>query len=374
MTNQRIGFCCKYLLDTAEKKNKQIQDAERMLNTSTTTVAWLNRQTRGAAEDKLWSIVKHNLASVQRVLQIVATWTPALRMMRIGSDICPVYTESSWSYFWQQEDVRRFCETEFAKIGAFARANDIRLSFHPGQYCVLSSENSDIVQRSIDEFEYHTDMARWMGYGSSWHDHGFKINVHIAGRRGPQGIIDALGRLSPESRNLITIENDENTWGIDASIELANHVALVLDVHHHLLHSGGEYIQPDDVRCKKIWDSWQGTRPVIHYSISREDVLAGHDAKILPDIKQILESKKSNKTKLRAHSDDTWNIATNRWVLGFLPHTDIQVESKWKNISSRRLWQQIYDEQINIQTPGEDYELRTDSATDCYSGNPRTKN
>ena len=343
MTHPRIGFCCKYLLDTAEKKPKKIVEAESLLNCKTTTVAWLNRQTRSVAEDRLWSIAKYNLETVQRVLNIVATWEPNLRMMRLGSELFPVYTENSWRYFWQQPDVRAYLEREFAKIGEFARANDIRLSFHPGQYCVIASDNPDIVQRSIEEFEYHTDMARWMGYGNGWHDHGFKINVHISGRGGPAGILAALPRLSPESRNLITVENDENSWGIDASLELADHVALVLDVHHHLINTGGQYIQPDDARCKRIWESWRGVRPVIHYSISREDVLTGHDPEVLPDVRQLLESKTTNKTKLRAHSDDTWNLASNRWVLQFLPHADIQVESKWKNISSRRLWQQHLD-------------------------------
>jgi UV DNA damage endonuclease len=47
---------------------------------------------------------------------------------------------------------------------------------------VLASESDEIVERSILEFEYHADMARWMGYGASWHDHGFKINVHLSGK------------------------------------------------------------------------------------------------------------------------------------------------------------------------------------------------
>lgn len=341
MTIHRIGFCCKFLETADVKKSKQIKELERLLNTSSTTVSWLNRQPRDVAEVKLWSTMEHNLDSVQRMLVRVSQFPKQMRMVRLSSDLLPMYTEPTYGYFWQQNAVQKYCASEFAKIGEFARANDIRLSFHPGQFVVLSSIDDDIVCRSIAEFEYHVDMARWMGYGKSWHDHGFKINVHISGRRGPQGIIDVLARLTPEARNLITIENDENSWGIDASIELAEHVALVLDVHHHLINSGGEYIQPNDARCERIWKSWRGTRPVIHYSLSREDVLTGHDPEVLPDVRQLLDNKIMNKTKLRAHSDDAWNIASNRWVLQFLPHADIQVESKWKNISSNRLWQQM---------------------------------
>ena len=62
-----------------------------------------------------------------------------------------------------------------------------------------------------------------------------KVNVHISGRQGPEGIVKALPRLSPEARNLITIENDEMGWGLDATLQLEKHLALVLDIHHHLI-------------------------------------------------------------------------------------------------------------------------------------------
>lgn len=337
LTKKRIGFCCKWMLSTDPKPDKQTREHERRLNTSSTTVAWLKRQTTAVAEDKLWSVARHNLASVQRVLAEVAKLPPELHMMRVSSDLLPMYTEPSYSYFWQQKDVQDYCAGEFAKIGEFARKHDIRLSFHPGQFCVLASDNPDVVRRSVEEFEYHTDMARWMGYGSSWHDHGFKINVHIAGKQGPDGIVAVLPKLSTEARNLITIENDEMTWGINASLALKDHVALVLDIHHHLIHSNGEYIQATDDRWKEIIDSWRGVRPVIHYSLSREDVLVNHDTSVMPDVSKILTEGTSNKSKLRAHSDNAWNKACNLWALTFLNDADIQLEAKFKNIASKRL-------------------------------------
>lgn len=337
---KRIGFACKFLISTDPKPDKQTRELERQLNTSTTTVAWLRRQSQTVAEDKLRSVAKHNLTSVQRVLTNVAKLPAELHFMRLSSDLLPMYTEPNYSYFWQQKDVQTYCATEFAKIGEFARKHDIRLSFHPGQFCAMASTNPDVVRRSIEEFEYHTDMARWMGYGGTWHDHGFKINVHISGKQGPQGIIDVLPKLSTEARNLLTIENDEMTWGIDASLELKDHIALVLDIHHHLIHSNGEYIQASDDRWKMIQDSWRGIRPVIHYSTSREDLLANHNIDTLPDIKTMLAEGTSNKSKLRAHSDHTWNRAANRWALTFLNDADIQVEAKFKNIASQRLFEE----------------------------------
>jgi UV DNA damage repair endonuclease len=194
----------------------------------------------------------------------------------------------------------------------------------------LASETPDIVDRSIEEFEYHVDMARWMGYGRTFQD--FKINVHIAGRAGPQGIKAAWQRLTPEARNCLTIENDEISWGIDSSLELMDTCALVLDIHHHWIKTG-EYIKNDDDRIKKIVDSWRGVRPVIHYSVSREDVLVGHSGSHRPALSTLMETG-YKKGKLRAHSDFYWNDEVNNWAITHSSWADIMCESKGKNLAS----------------------------------------
>ena len=216
------------------------------------------------------------------------------------------------------------------QVGDLAREHDVRLSMHPGQFTVLASDNPDIVERSIEEFEYHVNMARWMGYGRKFQD--FKINVHISGRQGPQGIIDVMPKLTPEARNTITIENDENSWGLDASLELEKTCALVLDIHHHWVKTG-EYITAKDDRVKRIIDSWRGVRPTMHYSVSREDVLVGHDPNTRPDMDTLLEQG-YKKQKLRAHSDFYWNNAVNNWAWTFTKDFDMMCESKAKNLAS----------------------------------------
>lgn len=320
--------------DQSQKK-KLLEEIQRPLNCKSTTVAWLNRQTREVAEQRLWDIMVHNIQSFENLIKYVGSLDNELRMVRLGSDCLPVYTEPNWRYFWQLPSVVSYCESNFSRAGELAKALDVRLSMHPGQFTVLASDTPDIVERSIEEFEYHVNMARWMGYGRTFQD--FKINVHISGRQGPAGIKAVLPRLSPEARNTITIENDEMSWGIDASIELANDVALVLDIHHHWVASG-EYILPTDDRYLRIIDSWRGVRPVIHYSVSREDYLVDHNTHTLPN-KELLLEQGYKKAKLRAHSDFMWNSAVNEWALEFWPTADIMVESKAKNLASTKLWE-----------------------------------
>ena len=326
----RVGFCCKYLDPDQTQKKKILMEIQQQRTERSTTVAWLDRQTVDVAEERLYDIMTHNMQAAYNLVQYVGELKPGLRMVRLGSNQLPMYTQPTWRYYWQKPDIRQQLARGYARVGKLARELDVRLSFHPGQFTVLASDNPDIVERSIEEFEYHVDMARWMGFGQKFQD--FKCNVHISGRQGPAGIKAVLSRLSPEARNVITIENDENKWGIEASLELEKHVALVLDIHHHWVNSG-EYIQPNDDRCKRIKDSWRGVRPALHYSVSREDILVDHDPNVLPDMESLL-AQGYKKQKLRAHSDFYWNDAVNKWAATFSKDWDIQCESKCKNLAS----------------------------------------
>ncbi len=333
---KRIGFACKWIDHPGQVDGIKPKDDCKKYNTGSTTVAWLNRQTKDVAVEKLWSLMQQNIESSRLLVERVGGLDENLRMVRLSSDILPVYTEPTWSWFWRTPDVRAYCEREFGRVGDLARSMGVRLSFHPGQFTVLASDNDDIVNRSIEEFEYHVDMARWMGFGKTFQD--FKINVHIAGRRGPDGIRAALLRMTPEARNTLTIENDEISWGTDASLELVDDCALVLDIHHHWIHTG-EYINADDDRVKRIIDSWRGQRPVIHYSVSREEHLTGHPGHQRPDLRTLLESG-HKKAKLRAHSNFYWNTAANEWALSFRDNFDIMCESKAKNLASFALYEE----------------------------------
>lgn len=325
----RIGFACKI--------QSEHDTAHPDLNTKSTTISYLARQTQDGWRSKLWGLLDHNLNTFYRQLKYVAKLPNELRMFRITSDLLPAYSHDDYMPFYFEPDVVAKLEAHLAMCGDFARANDIRLSFHPGQFCVLASEQEQVVENSITEFEYHCDLIRYMGYGQKFQD--FKCNVHIGGKQGPQGIVRALKRLSPEARNCLTIENAEFTWGLDASLELVDHCALVLDIHHHWIHSG-EYIEPTDSRFKRVCDSWRGVRPVIHYSVSREDVVVDHDPLVKPDLKQ-LKSLGFTSAKLRAHSEYYWNQAVNTWALTFNPVADIMCESKQKNLASNALFKQL---------------------------------
>lgn len=328
---KKIGFCCKFSEVHPTKGIISIPE----YNCKTTTIAWLQRQKKQIAEDKLVDIAKHNITSVNNVINHLSTLPPELRMFRISSDILSAYTHPDYQQFWKSPDVQNSLERWMAPIGEIARKNDVRLSFHPDQFCCIASDSDSIVNKSIEELEYHADIARWMGYGKKKLD--FKINIHLSGRRKSLGLDLIWNRISPELRNCLTLENDEYQTGLDDLIKLGDKVGIVLDIHHHFIHTG-EYIQSNDDRIKRVIDSWKGVRPTIHYSVSREEYLPNHDTNVLPNLKLLMESG-VNKQKLRAHSDYMWSNAVNDWAKTHWEWADIMTEAKGKNLASFALYQ-----------------------------------
>ena len=331
MSLGKVGFACKYLHPDQTQKKKILEEIQRPLTEKCTTVRWLNSQHRDVAEQRLWDIMVHNSQAVYNLIKWVGSLPERQRMVRLGSNQLPVYTQADWSYFWKRTDVNDYAAKYYSRAGELARQLGVRLSMHPGPFTVLASDNPEIVERSIEEFEYHANIIRWMGYGKNWQD--FKCNVHISGKKGPAGIKDVLPRLSPEARNCITIENDENSWGREASLEREKEVALGVDIHHHWIHSAGEYIKPTDDRILRVIDSWRGVRPVAHYSVSREDYISPDSPRHRPDF-QALIGQGYKKAKLRAHSDYMWNTAVNESAGTFRKDFDIMVEAKMKNLAS----------------------------------------
>jgi UV DNA damage endonuclease len=190
---KRFGFCCKWLNDTSEFGGMKVNAKDRDLNGRSTTMRWL-REHKDEAEQRQWDIMNHNASAAVRMIERVGTLPLERRMVRLGSEMLQGYTEKDWKEWWQQPHIQDHLAKIFAPVGEASRKHDVKVSFHPGQFCVLASETPDIVDRSIEEFEYHADMASWMGFGRSFQD-GCKINVHISGRQGAEGIIKILTKI-----------------------------------------------------------------------------------------------------------------------------------------------------------------------------------
>lgn len=85
----KIGFACKYLDRFGDKK------IEKQFNVTTTTAKHLSTVD---AEQKLDSVVEHNLSATKKLIKYVSTLPDELKMVRFSSNILPLFTHKEFCF------------------------------------------------------------------------------------------------------------------------------------------------------------------------------------------------------------------------------------------------------------------------------------
>jgi UV DNA damage endonuclease len=334
--DKRIGYCCK-LLPTQTFDNKKSAAAwAESHNGKSTTVAYLDKQSYSDAVEKVRHIIAHNQQALIQQFKVIGTWPKHLHMVRIGSEQMPVRTFERYKKIYD-EPVIIAQQAEWQKVGDAARKWDLRLSSHPGPFTILTSDSADVVNRAIEDLEYHAELFRMMGYDAS--DQRQEINIH----GGPQrsDMVDrfrhAFRRLASDTQQWLSVENDEFSHCVDDLLPLADTIKICMDINHYWIHQG-RHMQPDDERIARIVDSWRGARPEMHIAWPAEAYLPSHAPDHLPDM-ALLEAAGHKKTKLRAHSDYAWIQSVTDHALTFWDSFDLCVEAKAKNLASDQVYQ-----------------------------------
>lgn len=330
-TTGRIGFCCKYMPPDADA------ETARRMNPAHVTMATLMKLEPPKAFEKLLDVVRHNLEAVRLQIAHVAARPPIERIHRLASAILPGYMHPAVKPYYAEPEMRGLIEPALAGIGEQARRAGVRLSTHPGSFCVISTPSEAVLLNSINELEYHTELFGMMGLAGGWHPHGTHVNIHGGGRAaGLDGFRHGFSRLSAAARGLLTVENDETVYFLDELLALGDMLPIVLDLHHHWIASGGEHIAPDDRRIATIRESWRGVRPIAHASAPRPEFFPDADPDVMPDLRA-LAAQGVRAGDLRAHSDLMWNRPLNAFIATHLCWADIEIEAKFKNLATERL-------------------------------------
>lgn len=326
----RLGYCCKYMPPDGDP------EAARRMNVAGTTITALSRLSPSEVHSKLVALTQWNMRALALQIAEVAARPRIERLFRIVSPVLPAYNHPLGTAY-RVGELREIVETGLAEAGRAALAAGIRISMHPDQFCVLNASSERALANSIGELEYHADVLRMMGLAGGWHPHGTSVNIHGGGRAAGIALFRAnLSLLSDDARGLLTVENDEMSYGIEDLLPIADAVPIVVDFHHHWIHSRGEYLEPDDPRLDAVRASWRGVRPLTHISVSREALLVDHAPDVRPDF-AALTAAGMKARDLRGHSDMMWNSAINAMVARHLSWADVEVEAKFKNLASEQL-------------------------------------
>ena len=186
----RLGLCCTF--------------REQPIKFRNTTVKAIRAMKRDAALAKLSTLCLANAETLLASLQFCAD--KDIGCFRINSQILPVRTHGECGYEVSDLPDGDQIVKRFKACGEFAKLHDLRMCFHPDQFVVLNSPRPDVVDRSIEELEYQSEVAEWVGADV--------VNIHGGGAYGdPSAALNqfakSLSRLSDRVRSRLTIENDD---------------------------------------------------------------------------------------------------------------------------------------------------------------------
>jgi len=180
---------------------------------------------------------------------------------RVNSQILPLKTHPEAGYAVADLPDSRKIIRAFKDCGRFGRENDIRTSFHPDQFILLSSPNAAVTERSLAELNYQAQVAEWINADV--------INIHAGGAYGDKK--SALRRLAGQIENLpdpvrkrLALENDDRVYTPSDLLPLCKRlgIPLVYDVHHQRCLTDGVGVQATTDRVLETWDR----EPLFHVS------------------------------------------------------------------------------------------------------------
>jgi UV DNA damage endonuclease len=151
---------------------------------------------------------------------------------------------------------------KLAKLGKLFSDNDIRVTTHPGQFTVLSSDNANVVKNSISELEYHAWVFDQMGLPQSAYA---AINIHGGKANRSKSIISVYRSLPDNIRRRLTLENDEKCYNVSQLMDIHAKcgVPVVFDSHHYTFNTG-DMSFADAFDCSG--STWGSIKPLQHIS------------------------------------------------------------------------------------------------------------
>ena len=190
-----------------------------------------------------------------------------------------VYRLSSDSFPWMSEykfnELPNFdlIKDYLLQIGNKIKDNDVRVSYHPGPFNVLASENPKVVDKTIYELNQHAELMDLMGLDQT---HYYPINIHINTTKPTKEDASArfvmnFDRLSDSCKARLTVENDDspNQYSVGDlyfMVYMQIGVPIVFDQHHF---NYGLQDMSMEAALRLAYSTWDKIKPLTHMSSPR---------------------------------------------------------------------------------------------------------
>jgi len=245
----RLGLCCVF--------------KEHPVKFRKTTAKYLAQLPEEQQKQRLASLCAINAQSLLKALEFCRE--NKIGSFRINSQILPLKTHPELGYDMAELPGSDAIINDFKACGAFSQTHDIRTTFHPDQFIILSSPNPDVVRRSVQDLEYQAQVAEWVNADV--------INIHAGGVYGDKPsallrLMKTIDTLPGPVRKRLTLENDDRSYSPNDLLPVCMKLAIpmVYDVHHHRCLQDNLSIKEATQKSLKTWDR----EPLFHISSPRD--------------------------------------------------------------------------------------------------------
>lgn len=211
------------------------------------------------ANVKLTEIILDNLTVLENILRYNVK--NGIYFYRLSQNMIPLATHPEVDFDY----ITPFL-TKWKKIGEYIERHQIRVDFHPDQFCVLNSHRQEVVTSSIKILEFIYAIYQALGI-----DNG-KVVLHIGSSvMGKKESIERFKKnffqLPFPLQQMILLENDDKIYTIEDTLALCEelHLQMVLDYHHYRCNHTQYNLDHFLPRILATWEK-SGYPPKVHFS------------------------------------------------------------------------------------------------------------
>ncbi|MDP3481226.1 MAG: UV DNA damage repair endonuclease UvsE [Desulfoprunum sp.] len=246
----RLGLCCIFHNEPITFQTRQAK--------------YILRMARAEQLKMIASSISHNLQSLLKALRYCREHN--IGCFRISSRFLPLKTHPEVAYRLDELPGARELFCQFSVCRQYSSDNNLRTTFHPDQFTLLSSQRPDVTENSIRELLYHNEMAELLAAdvimihgGGAYHDKPATL----------KRLAEVVEGLPAGLRRRLAFENDDRTYTPADLLPVCRQtgIPLVYDVHHHRCNPDGLTEQEATGEALKTWDR----EPLFHLSSPREN-------------------------------------------------------------------------------------------------------
>ena len=255
----RYGLCC-----------ISLKLKEQGFSHQTMTYKRFSTLPREEALSILGSRIQNNLMVTNKTIEFCSENN---YVYRVSSDIFPLITYDAANVRLKDLPNYEAIDNEFDNIRQTIQRTNVRVTCHPSEFNVLASNNPKAVDKTIIELNFYSWFFDRIGLPANY---DAPMNLHVHNKNGTHSeiinrFVQNFNRLDSNCRSRLVIENDDkvNCWSVKELIEYFNPATNIPITFDYLHHKCNPCDMNEQEALESCYLTWQGYRPLFHYSESR---------------------------------------------------------------------------------------------------------